>query len=186
MKVAKQILLCVAVSGVFYSCTKSLTPTKKPSTYTIGEYDEDLSSVRVRYEKKATSETTPTERRTPNRDKSTSSTIDLPLNSNNKVDAILDTLAQRNKNIRYVQGYRIQVYVGNDRKEYDAARSFVTQNYPELSLYPSFNPPTYRLKAGDFTTKMDAERYYQHVKSNYSASMIIADRIDIRKSMQIK
>jgi hypothetical protein len=185
MNVLKKILLYIAVSAFFYSCNKNLSPAKKPTTSTIGEYEEDLSPVRIRYENKVISEENNTDRRT-NKDKHGSSSVDLPLNSNAKVDVILDSLAQRNKNIRYVQGYRIQVYVGNDRKEYDEARSFIIQNYPELSLYPSFNPPTYRLKAGDFTTKMDVERYFSNIKNHYSASMIVSDRIDIRKSMQIK
>jgi LysM repeat protein len=102
------------------------------------------------------------------------------------VNAALDTIAARNKNIKYMQGYRIQLYVGNSRDEANAAKAYLYQNFPELNAYMSFTQPTYRLKVGDFMSKIDAERYHVSMKQEYSASMIVPDKIDIRKSLLTK
>ncbi|HEY1056324.1 MAG TPA: SPOR domain-containing protein, partial [Emticicia sp.] len=79
-----------------------------------------------------------------------------------------------------------QVYVGNERREVDEAKSYIYQNFPDLNTYLTFSQPTYRLKAGDFTSRMDAERYYNSIRQRYSMAMIVPERIDIRKSMQTK
>jgi len=95
-------------------------------------------------------------------------------------------MAIRNKNIRYSTGYRIQVYVGNDRRGVDEAKVFIYQNFPELNTYLTFSQPTYKLKAGDFTSRLDAERYYSSIKHRYSMAMVVSERIDLKKSMQTK
>jgi len=181
MKIFPKIVFCLFLTGVFYSCKRSSAPTKGSL---VGDYEEDLSAVRLTYEKK------------PDIDNREGKTVrdntynvvkdEIPLNDNKKVDKALDSMSVHNKNIRYAAGYRIQVYVGNERKEVDDAKSYIYQNFPDLNTYLSFSQPTYRLKAGDFTSRMDAERFYNAIRQRYSMAMIVPERIDIRKSMQMR
>lgn len=181
MNIFPKIVFCLFLTGVFYSCKRSSTPTKGSL---VGDYEEDLSAVRLTYEKK------------PDIDSREGKTVrdntynvvkdEIPLNDNKKVDKALDSMSVHNKNIRYAAGYRIQVYVGNERKEVDDAKSYIYQNFPDLNTYLSFSQPTYRLKAGDFTSRMDAERFYSAIRQRYSMAMIVPERIDIRKSMQMR
>ncbi len=67
----------------------------------------------------------------------------------------------------------------------EEAKIFLFQNYPELNTYLSYSQPSYKLKVGDFTSKLEAEKYYQHIKERYSLAMIINDKIEI-KSLQSK
>jgi len=181
MNIFPKIVFCLFLTGVFYSCKRSSTPTKGAL---VGDYEEDLSAVRLTYDKK------------PDIDSREGKVIrdntynvvkdEIPLNDNKKVDKALDSMSVHNKNIRYAAGYRIQVYVGNERKEVDDAKSYIYQNFPDLNTYLSFSQPTYRLKAGDFTSRMDAERFYSAIRQRYSMAMIVPERIDIRKSMQMR
>jgi hypothetical protein len=189
MKKLISILAIVPILGLTLSCGKKFTPTQKTDTNSaiLTDYDEDLSAVRPKYEPKPVVTVTPKKVETPSRPQNTPTSGNLlPMNVNARVDAALDTMANRNKNIRYIQGYRIQLYVGNSRKEADEAKAFMYARFPELNPYMSFNQPTYRLKVGDFMTKMDAERYHSQMKDAYSASMIVPDRIDIRKGLLTK
>ncbi len=181
MKIFSKVIFCVFLTSAFLSCKRSILPTQK-TTNTMGDYDEDLSAVRVRYDSKPTAVLAETK---VIKEKPTSVTK-IPKQVNNQVDMALDSIAVRNKTVRYSSGYRIQVFVGNDRKEVDEAKSYIYQNFPELSTYLTFSQPTYKLKAGDFTTRLDAERYYSSIRQRYSAAMLINERIDIRKSMQTK
>jgi hypothetical protein len=181
MRILTKIVFCLFLTGAFYSCKRAATPTK--STI-VGEYEEDLSAVRLTYDKKPDIDNGDGK---VNRDNVYNAVKDeIPMNVNKQVDKALDSLSSHNKNIRYSSGYRIQVYVGNERKEVDDARSYIYQNFPDLNTYLSFSQPTYRLKAGDFTSRMDAERYYNSIRQRYSMAMIVPERIDIRKSMQIR
>ncbi|WP_143705994.1 SPOR domain-containing protein [Emticicia sp. TH156] len=179
MKILTKIVFCLLLTGVFYSCKRSSIPSKGS---VIGDYDEDLSSVRLKYEKRPDFDSR--DNKTVRDNPTTATKDEVPLNVNNQVDKALDAMSDLNKNIRYSAGYRIQVYVGNERREVDEAKSFIYSNFPDLNTYLSFSQPTYRLKAGDFLSRMEAEKYYNTIRQRYSAAMIVPERIDVRKSMQ--
>jgi hypothetical protein len=150
------------------------------------EYKEDLSSVRPRYEytepvieKKAETAVAPKKSNVPN------TNVDKPLYVNKRLDTVLDTLAKQNKAIRYINGFRIQIYVGNVRQEADAAKSYVYQAFPDLNPYVSYSQPTYRVKVGDFMYRSDAEQYLDLIREQYSSAVILSDRVDIKRSMMV-
>ncbi|MCE7068341.1 SPOR domain-containing protein [Dyadobacter sp. CY326] len=150
------------------------------------EYKEDLSLVRPRFEyvepateKRAepigTPKTTPAPR----------TNVDKPLYVNKRLETVLDTLAKHNKSIRYINGFRIQMYVGNVRQEADAAKSYIYQSFPDLNPYVSYTQPTYRVKVGDFMYRSDAEQYLELIREQYSSAVILADRVDIKRSLMV-
>jgi hypothetical protein len=183
MKIFFKILFCIFLTSAFLACNRSNISTKNTSN-AIGDYNEDLATVRVRYDSKPTAVIN--EKKTTKEKSTTTAIIKMPKQVNSQVDMALDSIAVRNKMVRYSSGYRIQVFVGNDRKDVDEAKAYIYQNFPELNTYLTFSQPTYKLKIGDFTSRLDAERYYSSIRQRYSAAMIINERIDIRKSMQMK
>lgn len=167
-------LALLALSG----CSKKTT-----ANISSADYREDLTSVRPRFdyvepvvEKKA--DLRPAENVYKNSDK--------PLYINKKLQTVLDTLAQQNKAIRYISGYRIQLYVGNIRQEADNAKSYIYQLFPDLNPYVSYSQPTYRVKAGDFMYRSDAEQYLEQIRGQYSSAVILADRVEIKRSLLIR
>ena len=158
-------------------------------------YDEDLAAVRPVYNT-TPSVTTPTNRPTapatslptPTRKPDNRKPV-MPIEAlhvNRRLDLVLDTLAVQNRTVRYAPGYRIQVYVGNQRQQADAAKLLMTQNFPELSPYLSYNQPTYKLKVGDFMRRLDAERYYSSIRRLITSAQLQPDKVDIRRSLLIK
>lgn len=111
---------------------------------------------------------------------------DAPMHVNKRLDAILDTIAMRNKNVKFTNGFRIQIYVGNDRKSADDAKIYTYQKYPEIFPYLSYQQPIYKVKIGDFLNRMDAERYYADLKDLYPSAMILPDRVEIKKGIMVK
>lgn len=157
-------------------------------------YNEDLSSVRPVYNSVTTAVPTNTPPSAP------AATASAPrrtetrkpnapmeaLHINRRLDMVLDTIAVQNRSIRYAPGFRIQVYVGTQRKEVDAARLLISQEFPELSPYVSYNQPTYKLKVGDFMRRMDAERYFASIRRLIESAQLQADKVDIHRSLLIK
>ncbi|MCE7068808.1 SPOR domain-containing protein [Dyadobacter sp. CY327] len=170
-------LFIIILSG----CSKKTVVSSSSS-----EYREDLSSVRPRFEyvepsvtPKAAPVTTPKTSTAPKPD------VDKPLYVNKRLETVLDTLAKHNKSIRYVNGFRIQMYVGNVRQEADDAKSYVYQAFPDLIPYVSYTQPTYRVKVGDFMYRADAEQYLELIRERYSSAVILSDRVDIKRSLMI-
>lgn len=168
--------IVVLISGCSKKSTLSTSKT---------EYREDLSTVRPRYEY-----TEPViERKTQVKNEivntGTKSSTAKPLYINKRLEAVLDTLHKQNKAIRYISGFRIQLYVGNVRQEADNAKSYIYQQFPDLNPYVSYSQPTYRVKAGDFMYRSDAEQYLELIKEQYSSAVVLADRVEIKKSLML-
>lgn len=109
-----------------------------------------------------------------------------PLHITERLNLVLDTLARRNRSIKYMRGFRIQVYTGRKRPEADAAKVYVYQAFPQLNPYLTYRQPTYQLRVGDFATRMEAEKYYYSLKNQYPTAMIVADRVEITKTELLK
>lgn len=147
-------------------------------------YEEDLSLYRPKFKSADESATQSSESQPIQASKTTFS--DSPLHVNKKLDAILDTIAMRNKSMKFTNGFRIQIYVGNDRKSADDAKIYTYQKYPEIYPYLSYQQPIYKVKIGDFLNRMDAERYYLDIKDLYPSAMILPDRVEIKKGILVK
>ena len=160
-------------------------------------YNEDLSAVRPVY--KTPAATTPASRpvapvttlpATPtasNRNEPRKITGPAEaLHVNRRLDSVLDTIASQNRSIRYAPGYRVQVYVGNQRQEVESVKLLIYQKFPELSAYLSYSQPTYKLKVGDFMRRLDAERYYSSIRQLIASAQLRPDKVDVRRSLLIK
>jgi hypothetical protein len=192
MHLANQGLLVVTVL-VLGSCASSRPTVSNRSTADYNSYNEDLSSVRPVY--KTTMAPTsasrpvgsgaplPTSRRSEPRRASGPAEA---MHVNRHLDAVLDTIAIKNRSVRYAPGYRVQVYVGNQRDQVESIKLLIYQKFPELSAYLSYTQPTYKLKVGDFMRKLDAERYYSSIRQLITSAQLQPDKVDIRRSLLLK
>ena len=171
-------------SGSTTTSSGGSTTSQSPSKKNEKSHEEDLSIYRPKFKSANGTETQVSDSQPvqASRPKIT----DSPLHVNKKLDAILDTIAMRNKSVKFTNGFRIQIYVGNDRKSADDAKIYTYQKYPEIFPYLSYQQPIYKVKIGDFLNRMDAERYYSDIKDLYPSAMILPDRVEIKKGIMVK
>ena len=178
---------------LIWSCASSpVTTGNRTNSGSYNDYSEDLSAARPVYSPSVTTPTSPAPATLPpgrvsdNPKRAGQVMPAEALHVNKRLDALLDTLATQNRRVRYAPGYRVQVYVGNERAAADAAKLQLYQQFPELSAYISYQQPTYRLKVGDFMRKMDAERYFGKLRSVFATAQLQPDRVDVRRGLLIK
>lgn len=180
-------------------CATSRTASSgRTGVVNYNSYNEDLSSVRPVYSPAPTGSTAPPRpaASAPAPSAPARPEVRKPttrpagpaeaLHINRRLDLVLDTIASQNRSVRYAPGFRVQVYVGNQRREADAAKLLIYQKFPELSPYLSYTQPTYKLKVGDFMRRMDAERYYASIRQLIPSAQLQADKVDIRRGLLIK
>lgn len=77
-------------------------------------------------------------------------------------------------------GFRVQIFSGLERQEAYAEQTRFKSIYPNITTYISYTQPNYRLRVGDFRTRLEAEKYMNELKKQYSSMFIFSERINPR------
>jgi hypothetical protein len=74
-------------------------------------------------------------------------------------------------------GYRVQIYSGAERKAaYDAQAKF-REKFPDERTYISYVEPDFKVRVGDFRTRLEAEKMANELKSWFSGLFIIPEKV---------
>jgi uncharacterized protein YdhG (YjbR/CyaY superfamily) len=175
----KYIIIISVFATILSGCKRNLTPTKSVEDEQRYNYEEDLSLVRPEYEPR------PVEKADPIPAKTYVSQAEPP-HINEQVNGVIEQIASRNKAKTTERGYRIQVFSGNNRTEYEKARGYILQYFPNLETYVSYSQPTYKLKVGDFLSRTEAENHLSSLQSRFVAAKIIYDNVNYKKALTVK
>ena len=75
-------------------------------------------------------------------------------------------------------GFRIQLVFGN-RSTVNNAKPKFYGNYSGVTVYESYLAPNFRLRAGDFLTRLQAEEFLNQVKGSFPGAYIVNDKINV-------
>lgn len=76
------------------------------------------------------------------------------------------------------QGYRVQFFFGQSRAEAYAAQSRLQARYPELRTYITYSEPNFKVRAGDFRTRLEAAKLVQELRPVFPTLFIISEKIN--------
>lgn len=77
-------------------------------------------------------------------------------------------------------GFRIQVTYTDIRSEAYNSKGQMYKEFPELKSYVEYDQPYYKLRLGDFKTRLEATYYLQQVIILYPGAFIVKDKIVTR------
>lgn len=78
-----------------------------------------------------------------------------------------------------IKGYRVQVYFGAEKlKAKDAKSKFLSKN-PDTKAYEIFETPYFKIRAGNFRTKLEAYQFLQKIKGDFPGAFIVEDEIEL-------
>jgi len=165
-------ILYVSFSSLL-GCASSKAPTSKV------EFNDDLSQYRVKYAIKDTS-------RNEEQEQITSEVSWKDVKSENSIEEALDRklaqIAIVNERIEQIAGYRIQIY--SDRS-LSGANELLKQIEEDEEIeipYPvhfKYEQPSYKIKIGDFVTKLEAHKAYVELREHFPVAIIIRDNVEM-------
>ncbi|MDP1727125.1 MAG: SPOR domain-containing protein [Bacteroidota bacterium] len=97
---------------------------------------------------------------------------------NPELDSLIQYNIEINKNISSMDGYRIQIFSGSDRKQANAIKTKFKIEFPEAPVYLIYQQPYYKLRAGDFRNMIEAQVMYLQLQKSYGQVLIIPDKIN--------
>ncbi len=101
-----------------------------------------------------------------------------------RIDSLLRLHVMQNEKFPVIEGYRIQIYKESGNTALDSAlavRERFMRRYPGVPAYISFDEPYYRLRVGDFRTRLEAIRFLKRIKRRYPLAWEIKDEIEFPK-----
>ncbi|MGE5383787.1 MAG: SPOR domain-containing protein [Omnitrophica WOR_2 bacterium] len=98
-----------------------------------------------------------------------------------KVDLLVEKHIFLNRHEFTLSGWRIQIFfdsgANSKRKASDVLRQF-NERYPETDAYLSFKEPYYRVRVGDFRSRLEAEGFLRKVQNEYPNAFATNDYIN--------
>lgn len=168
MKLANTIffLLLIGVIG----CSPALH-----STAGSNSYSEDLAAVRPVY-------------REPVEDSVV--VEDLPIDLANfdpqfdvtdTLDAVLDSISILSQQIRYVEGFAVQIYSGNNREAASIARgkAYTVLEDGKPSLF--YDSPNFKVHVGQFYSSLQANKTYALLKKEFPNAILVLKKFKIER-----
>jgi len=105
-------------------------------------------------------------------------------------DPAIDTLLQKhvemnealllNTDNYAIDGYRIQIFEESGNKSSTRAREVMAEfstKYPKIPVYLTWQAPNFKVRVGDFETRMEAEGFLNKLKRSYPIAWVISDKI---------
>ncbi|MGB1247503.1 MAG: SPOR domain-containing protein [Chitinophagales bacterium] len=95
------------------------------------------------------------------------------------IDYMLEKHIEKNAETDEADGYRIQIMYSSNREEVYSKKSEVYSNFRQYKAYMVYDQPYYKLRIGDFETKVEARKFLEDVIAEYPTAFIVEDRIKL-------
>lgn len=103
---------------------------------------------------------------------------------NENIEKLLKEHKSFNKNQSGILGYRINIFFdsgNNSKSKAYSIKSQIMNEYPDIEAYIVYQEPNYKVKVGDFRTRLDAERFLNQISNEYKNGFIIKEIVNLPK-----
>lgn len=94
------------------------------------------------------------------------------------LDSIIAVQRRRDRYNRSIPGFRLQLAATSSRREAEALRGEISEEFPELSYTIDFESPYYKLKVGNFRSRTEALLPKLMLGESGYNGFIVPDKID--------
>jgi hypothetical protein len=98
-----------------------------------------------------------------------------------RIDYLLLKSKMQNQTDSSIEGFRIQIFFDSGYRSKTSAeevRDSFMEKFPEEPVYITFKEPYYRVRVGDFRSRLEAEGLLQMIRLDWPNAFIVKDRIN--------
>lgn len=97
-----------------------------------------------------------------------------------RIDRLVEKQKQLSLSIETIPGYRVQIFFesgSNSRSKALQVKDQFLSKYAGMEAYMVFHEPYYKIRVGNFRTRMEAQGFKQSIISEYPSTFVIKDDI---------
>ena len=151
--------------AILFSCSTQKTITSKNEER---GYYEDLSILRSQEQPKKSY-----------KEEKVISSSQVKNNISLELDTIIQIIRRESDNIKFLDGFTIQLYLGDDRNKAEETEQKISEIDSLIFKNTVFTQPNYRVKIGQYTDRFKVNEEYQKFKKLFPNAIIIPERIKI-------
>ena len=80
-----------------------------------------------------------------------------------------------------IDGFRIQIHFGGEREKAKTVKTKFLQQFPDVPAYEIYQQPNFKVRVGDFRTRLSAQKFMNEIASSFPSDFIVADDIHLPK-----
>ncbi len=107
----------------------------------------------------------------------------MSLAQNTDSESLALQLIQRHKKVNAAKmsmpGFRIQLYFGNERTKAQEIKSSFLQKHPKATAYMVYHQPNFKVRVGDFRTRLEAVGFLKMIGDEFQTSFIVPDDVKL-------
>ncbi|NEW78752.1 MAG: hypothetical protein GZ086_04870 [Gelidibacter sp.] len=104
------------------------------------------------------------------------SNISFAQSENEKINTLIEQKKAFNKTNKNIMVFKIQIYNGNETQAYAVKRNFES-DFPEYRTKIIYKTPEWKTHAGNFRTRLEADRALNAVKQKYTGAIVLEEKI---------
>ena len=110
----------------------------------------------------------------------TQSNGSVNVSQDDRIESLISKQRQLYKLDSSFSGYRIHIFmeIGNEALKHaeDVKKQF-EKAFPDIPIYLTYSEPYFRLRAGDFRNRVEAEKCLRRIKPKFKEAFVTADMI---------
>ena len=98
-----------------------------------------------------------------------------------RIDLLIGKHKYHNRHQPVLEGWRVQIFFdagANSKRKATEIQNRFTSHHHGTEAYLSFKEPYYRVRVGDFRSRIEAEGFLQKIKSEYPNSFAVSEMIN--------
>ena len=102
------------------------------------------------------------------------------ISQDDRIESLISKQRQLYKIDSSFSGYRIHIFmeIGNEAlKHAEEVKKQFEKAFPDIPIYLTYAEPYFRLRAGDFRNRVEAEKCLRRIKPRYKEAFVTADMI---------
>lgn len=100
------------------------------------------------------------------------------------IENLLKKHIKVNEYYPWISGYRVQLFSVsgvNSRDKINLFKAQVLSKYPKAKVYIVYQEPYYKLRLGDFRTKLEALNFLNSIHKDFPSGFVVVDKIRFKE-----
>lgn len=102
------------------------------------------------------------------------------IHTDSEIENLIAFHKECNQKIQKTAGFRVQIYANSGSNSLNSSKQIkenFIKKFPEVPVYISFTEPNFKVRAGNFRTRMDARCFLNEIKPFFPDSFVVKDEI---------